>query len=157
MGSGDLVQAVLYQARLLRSTASYVLFPGEKWERLSSSYHTMRPSKVGLPSFVSLWEYVGISRALQTKHTAALGVITPASLQGKAKFPGTESLIPLKLLPQLQTGLAKSAPGQGHRTNVLFVISSGPLRKPWLGLAPNNQAIHIHMGRGVWNLHLSFL
>lgn len=48
-----------------------------------------------------------ISRALQTEHTAVMGLITPVSSGGKVSFPRTEPLTPFLLQSQPQTGLAR--------------------------------------------------
>lgn len=59
-------------------------------------------------------------------------MITPAPSQRKAKFPGTESSIPLKLWLRAPPGLAKSAPEQGTQPCGLSGLSSGPPREPWI-------------------------
>lgn len=49
----------------------------------------------------------------------------------------TAILTPMRHWFQYQAGLAKTNPGQGHRTNVPFVLWPGPLRKSWVSLDPH--------------------
>lgn len=89
----------------LRITASYIRFSGEVQQEANlAALHRQN---------------TGYLQASATENTVALGQISPDSLGGRAKFPGTE------MVTQSQTG-----PYQGHRTSVPFVFSSGPLRKP---------------------------
>ncbi|CAO2613151.1 hypothetical protein LEMLEM_LOCUS15940, partial [Lemmus lemmus] len=111
---------------------------GLKWGRVSSSPYdeTVHGRLVKLCCTKGTH---GISRALQIKHTAALGMITPASSQRKAKFPGTKSLIPLKLWLQALPGLAKSAPEQGTQPCAFVAFPQGlweSLGSVWLSTPP---------------------
>lgn len=47
------------------------------------------------------------------------------SPRGRAMSPETTTLTPTRHLPQHHTDLAKSVPGQGHRTKVPFVLFMG--------------------------------
>lgn len=64
----------LMQTSLLRSTISYILFPGEKWDEVSK--RTVRQCCIKGTQ--------GISTALQAKHTAALRLISIALHSGKS-------------------------------------------------------------------------
>lgn len=56
---------------------------------------------------------------------------------GRAGSSESTILTPSRPWLQSQTGLVKSVPGQGQRTRGAFVLSSGPLRKSWVGLGPH--------------------
>lgn len=75
-------------------------------------------------------------RTRTTSDTAALVLITTA--QREKSDPQKPQ--PWLLWDQLYTSLAKSTSGQGHRTKVPLVLSLGPLRKAWVGLAHHLQA-----------------
>lgn len=57
----------------------------------------------------------------------------------KQGFLGLEILTPSRPWPHLQTSPCQVCSwARAHRTSIPFVLSSGPLRKSWVGLAPSS-------------------
>lgn len=84
---------VLCQADLLRSPASYILFPGGE----------MGPSQQDANQAILHKENTRYHRTSQTDHTATMGLKTSVFSKGKAKFPGTKTLTHSRPRSQLQT------------------------------------------------------
>lgn len=80
------------------------LFPGRGGQ--SKWYHIIGQGQQEADQAVSHRGTQGFSGALQTEHTATLGLITPVSSGGIAKFPGTKTLPP----SSLSTRLALTSP-----------------------------------------------
>lgn len=110
---------VLCQSSILRSEVLSTLFSGKKWNRVSTIYHTMGWSHQETNQAMLHKETQGISKALQIKHTAALGLITLVSSRRKTKFPRTKNFTPSRQRSQMQTDLARSCSEQGHRARFL--------------------------------------
>lgn len=76
--------------------------------------------------------------AKQTQYTLDTDawVWLPKPFRRENRIPQNWSLYSFKKGPSLSSRLvlAKRTPGQRHRMNVPFGLSSGPLRKPWISL-----------------------
>lgn len=115
LGPGGLADG-LYQTSLLRSIASYILFAGGN-DQGQQKYKSENIDK----------ENTGYLRYNCLR--------TAIHCPGEVSPPQITTLTPMMPWLQPWTSLANSTPGQGERTMVPFVLSSGPLRKSWVGLA----------------------
>lgn len=105
-------------SNLVRSTASSIVLAGGEWGRVSRKLGNVGKENTG--SFRL--------RCLRADNHGRGGGLSSQELQPWL-LPGPG----LSPAPDL----AKSAPGQGHGTRVIFIISPGPLRKPWVVHVPN--------------------
>lgn len=64
------------QAHLLSNAASYIQFSWKKWDSVSKSYYSMGHSQQEANQTVLHKENTGSLKGVETKHTAALGLVT---------------------------------------------------------------------------------
>lgn len=135
---------VLCLTSLLRSIASYTLFPRKKWDRLCRNYYTVIPSQREANKAML---YKGGTGNLKTDGTSSgFGTDGSSLFRKKSQVPSNQNHSFFKgLMSNTRLGQAKSAPEQGRtQSQVSLTVSSGHLRKPWVSLALNSQGkVHL--------------
>lgn len=104
-----------------------------KMDKVSSNCHTMDKVRRKLPKQCWIKRTHSISSTFADWTHSSLGTDNFSLLREKVRFPGTETLTPLRPWPQ--TGPCQACPWTRIQNLVPFVFSSGPPRKPGVGVA----------------------
>lgn len=117
-------------SKLIRSTATSIVLAGGDWGRVSRKLRNVGKENAGSFRLSCLrTDNHGQEGGLSSQ------VLQPWLLPGPGLSPAAD--------------LAKSTPGQGHWTSAVFIISPGPLRKPWVGHVSNRDPSWIQWNSGV--------
>lgn len=107
-----------------------------KFIRKHSILDTISKRKVGQGQQKAKSNNVGKEKTGYLRHSCLIAIALQGRKQG---FLGLEILTPSRPWPQLQTSPCQVCSwARAPRTSIPFVLSSGPLRKPWAGLTPNS-------------------
>lgn len=135
---------VLCLTSLLRSIASYTLFPGKKWDRVGRNYYTVIQSQREANKAML---YKGSTGNLKADGTSSgFGTDGSSLFRKKSQVPSNQNHSFFKgLMSNTRLGQAKSTPKQGRtQSQVSLAASSGHFRKPWVSLALNSQGkVHL--------------
>lgn len=135
---------ILCLTSLLRSVASYTLFPGKKWDRVGRNYYTVIQSQREANKAMLFKGSTGNLKADGT--SSGFGTDGSSLFRKKSQVPSNQNRSFFKgLRSNTRLGQAKSASEQGRtQSQVPFASSSGHLRKPWVSLVPNGQGkVHL--------------